>query len=159
MVYEPDAVDARLLELLQQNGRISQHDLATDVGLSDPAVAERLRKLEERGIIRGFTAVLDPKRLGRDVTAFIAVGINGSRFYPEFRERVAKHPEVLECHSVTGQGSHLLKVRTGSTTQLEVLLAEIQSWSGVQWTTTSLVLSTIKETAALQVTHSPNEER
>ena len=146
-----DDIDLRLLELLQENGRTSQHDLALAVGLSSPAVGERLRKLEERGIIRQFTAVADPKMLGRDVTAFIFVGINGSHFYPEFRERVTEHPEVLECHSVTGQGSHLLKIRTDSTSTLEGLLAEIQSWPGVQWTTTSIVLSTIKETAALKL--------
>ena len=145
-----DDIDLRLLEMLQEHGRVSQHDLAVAVGLSSPAVGERVRKLEERGIIRGFTAVLDPKLLGRDVTAFIAVGIAGSQYYPEFRQRVARHPEVLECHSITGQGSHLLKIRTESTSTLEALLAEIQSWAGVQWTTTSLVLSTIKETSALQ---------
>ncbi len=144
-----DDVDTRLLEILQDNGRTSQHDLAVAVGLSSPAVGERLRKLEERGIIRRFAAVLDPKLLGRDVTAFLAVGIAGSSYYDEFRARVLAHPEVLECHSITGQGSHLLKVRTDSTSGLEGLLAEIQSWPGVQWTNTSIVLSTIKETAAL----------
>ena len=159
MTYDPDPVDARLLELLQQDGRMSQHDMAQDVGLSDPAVADRLRKLEERGVLRGFTALLDPKKLGRDVTAFIAVGIGGSRFYPDFRKRVLEHPEVLECHSVTGQGSHLLKVRTGSTTELESLLADIQSWTGVQWTTTSIVLSTIKETSMLHIPSPQKEDR
>ena len=137
--------------MLQDHGRTSQNDLARAVGLSSPAVAERLRKLEERGIIRNFTVVLDPKKLGRDVTAFIAVGINGSQFYPEFLERVLACPEILECHSVTGQGSHLLKVRTDSTSGLERFLAEVQAWPGVQWTTTSIVLSTIKETTRLEL--------
>lgn len=144
-----DEIDTRLLEMLQEHGRTSQHDLAVAVGLSSPAVGERLRKLEERGIIRGFTAVLDPKLLGRDVSAIIFTGIAGSQYYPGFRRRVAEHPEILECHSITGQGSHVLKIRTDSTSTLEELLAEIQSWEGVQWTTTSIVLSTIKETAAL----------
>jgi Lrp/AsnC family leucine-responsive transcriptional regulator len=145
-----DDIDLRLLEMLQESGRTSQHDLAVAVGLSSPAVGERLRKLEERGIIRRFTAVLDPKLLGRDVTAFIFVGMAGSQYYPELRARSEGHPEVLECHSITGQGSHVLKIRTESTSTLEALLAEIQSWPGVQFTTTSIVLSTIKETAALQ---------
>ena len=144
-----DEIDLRLLEMLQEHGRTSQHDLAVAVGLSSPAVGERVRKLEERGIIRRFTAVFDPKLLGRDVSAFIFTGIAGSQYYPEFRRRVAAHPEVLECHSITGQGSHVLKIRTESTSTLESLLAEIQSWPGVQWTTTSIVLSTIKETFAL----------
>ena len=144
-----DDIDLRLLEMLQEHGRTSQHDLAVAVGLSSPAVGERLRKLEERGILVRYTAVLDPKLLGRDVTAFIFTGIAGSRFYGEFRQRVRDHPEILECHSITGQGSHVLKIRTESTSTLEALLAEIQSWPGVQWTTTSIVLSTIKETLSL----------
>ena len=79
--------------------------------------------------------------MGRDVTAFIFVGINGSQLLPGVpAARGSEHPEVLECHSVTGQGSHLLKIRTDSTSTLEALLAEIQSWPGVQWTTTSIVL-------------------
>jgi Lrp/AsnC family leucine-responsive transcriptional regulator len=144
-----DEIDVQLLNLLQQQGRISQHDLAQAVGLSSPAVGERLRKLEERQVIRHFTVLLDAKKLGHDVTAFINVGISGSRFYDEFVHRVAECGEVLECHSVTGQGSHLLKIRTQSTSTLERLLAEIQAWPGVQWTTTSIVLSTIKETQQL----------
>jgi Lrp/AsnC family transcriptional regulator, leucine-responsive regulatory protein len=144
-----DKVDLQILDLLQENGRISQHDLAKAVGLSAPAVGERLRKLEERQIIRQFTAVLDPRRLGWDILAFIFVGINGSRHFQDFRQRVAELPEALECHSVTGQGSHLLKIRAANTHALEQLLAEIQSWPGIQWTTTSIVLSTLKETSSL----------
>ena len=152
-----DKVDLQLLTLLQEDGRMPQNDLARSVGLSAPAVAERLRKLEERGIIRHFTAVLDARRLGRDVTAFIFVGISGSRAYPQFRARVAEVPEVQECHSITGQGSHLLKIRVENTAALEQLLAEVQSWPGVQWTTTSIVLSTLKETSSLPLPASPHD--
>ena len=144
-----DEIDFKLLALLQEDGRTSQHDLSEAVGLSSPATGERLRKLEERGMIRGFTAVLDPKLLGRDVTAFIAVGIDGSRYYVGFVDGAKRHPDVLECHAITGQGSHLLKVRTRDTSTLERLLAEIQSWPGVHWTTTSIVLSAHKETMAI----------
>ncbi len=136
---------------LQRDGRISQHDLSRAVGLSAPAVSDRLRKLEERGIIRGYTALLAPKEVGLDLTAFISVGMNGSRYYPEFRKRAGERDEVLECHSVTGEGSHLLKVRTQSSTTLEEFLAELQSWPGVQWTATSIALSTLKETSILSL--------
>lgn len=146
-----DDIDRKLLMLLQEDGRTSQHDLAEAVGLSSPATGERLRKLEERGIIKGFTAVLDAKLLGRDVTAFIAVGIDGSRFYPEFVEHAQVHPEIMECHAVTGQGSHLLKIRTHDTSTLERLLSEIQSWPGVSGTTTSIVLSALKESTRVDV--------
>jgi Lrp/AsnC family leucine-responsive transcriptional regulator len=145
MTADLDGIDLQILEMLQENGRASQNELAKAVGLSAPSVSERLRKLEERGVIRGYTALLDPRSVGQDVTAFIAVGINGSRHYGEFRARAMERSEVMECHSVTGQGSHLLKVRVGNTMDLEQILAEIQAWPGVQWTTTSLVLSIVKE--------------
>tara|TARA_Y100000588_G_scaffold360964_2_gene421332 strand:- start:140 stop:616 length:477 start_codon:yes stop_codon:yes gene_type:complete len=152
-----DAIDVKLLTMLQADGRMSQHDLAESVGLSSPATGERLRKLEDRGIIKGFTAIVDPKLLGFDVTAFIAVGIDGSRFYQDFIERVQAHPEIQECHTVTGQGSHLLKIRTGDTSTLEHLLAELQSWPGVNWTTTSIVLSVLKEGSSLVLEDVPPE--
>jgi Lrp/AsnC family transcriptional regulator, leucine-responsive regulatory protein len=146
-----DKVDAQILARLQEDGRVSQHELARSAGLSAPAIAERLRKLEERGVIQRFTAVLDARALGLDVTAFIVVGLGGSRHFPDFRVRVGELAEVQECHSVTGSGSHLLKVRVANTAGLEALLARIQAWPGVQWTTTSLVLSTLKETTEVAV--------
>jgi Lrp/AsnC family leucine-responsive transcriptional regulator len=152
-----DEIDVKLLTMLQADGRVSQHDLAEAVGLSSPATGERLRKLEERGVIRGFTAIIDPKLLGFDVTAFIAVGIDGSRFYRDFVERAQAHPEIQECHAVTGQGSHLLKIRTGDTSTLEHLLAELQSWPGVNFTTTSIVLSALKEGTGLVLEDVPPE--
>ena len=140
-----DAIDVRLVSLLQASGRVSQNELAHAVGLSAPAVAERIRKLEDRGVIRQYTAVVDPRTIGMDVTAFVSVVINGSRYYNGFTQKVESEPEVLECHSVTGSGSHLLKIRTSTTASLERLLSDIQSWAGVQSTTTSVVLSTLKE--------------
>lgn len=143
-----DGIDIKLVTLLQGSGRISQNELAHAVGLSAPAVAERIRKLEDRGVIRQYTAIVDPHTLGLDITAFVSVVINGSKYYPVFAQRVTERPEVLECHSVTGQGSHLLKIRTDTTTSLERLLSDIQAWPGVQSTTTSVVLSTVKESVA-----------
>lgn len=145
MVSMIDSVDLVLLSMVQRNGRVSQHDLARAVGLSAPAVAERLRKLEERGVIRGYRAILDPARLGLGVSAYVAVGISGSRHFAAFQRRVEDHPEIVECHAVTGAASHLLRVRLPGTRELEDLLTEIQSWPGVQWTRTDVVLSTLKE--------------
>ena len=154
-----DGIDLKMLSMLQENGRVSQHELARAVGLSAPAVSDRLRKLEERGVIRGYTALLDARLLGHDISAFVAVGIAGSRHYGDFRSRAAEHPEIVECHSVTGEGSHLLKVRVANTAGLEGLLAEIQSWPGVQWTTTSLVLSTVKESTEIPLPRVPRGAR
>ena len=110
-----------------------------------------MRKLEERGIISGYHAVLDAKRLNLDITAFIRVLVDGSQSYPEFIKRATSLDEVLEVHSCTGEGSHILKVRTPTTSDLEQLLATIQRWPGVHGTLTSIVLSTYKETRELKV--------
>jgi len=141
-----DEIDAKILELLQRSGRMKRSDVAEEVDLSISAVSERMRKLEERGVIEGYTAVVDAKRLRLDITAFIRVSVDGSEHYPEFVSRVTDMEHVLELHSITGEGSHLMKVRVKDTTYLERFLSEIQALPGVSRTTTSIVLSTFKET-------------
>jgi Lrp/AsnC family leucine-responsive transcriptional regulator len=110
-----------------------------------------MRKLEERGVIAGYFARVDPKRIHVDITAFVRVRVDGSNNYPEFVERISAEPEVLEVHSITGDGSHVVKLRTRNTTTLEQLLSRIQSWPGVAGTTTSIVLTTHKESYAIDV--------
>lgn len=146
-----DEIDAQILTLLQADGRIKRNQIAEHVGLSLPAVSDRMRKLEERGVVTGYHARLDAKRLHFDVTAFIRVSMAGSEFYPAFIEQVTAMPEVQELHSITGEGSHLLKVRVANTSALERLLAAIQRVDGVRGTQTSIVLSSLKETSALPV--------
>lgn len=141
-----DEIDAKILELLQRDGRMQRSDVAEEVGLSISAVSERMRKLEERNVIEGYTAVVDAKRLRYDITAFIRVSVDGSEHYSNFVDRVAEMDRVLELHSITGEGSHVMKVRTTDTTALERFLSEIQALPGVSKTTTSIVLSTFKET-------------
>lgn len=140
-----DSIDQKLLDLLQADGRMSQQDLADAVGLSSPATGERIRKLVQHGIINYFGAILDAEALGYGVTAFISVSIDGSEYFPEFVDHARETPEILECHAITGSGSHMLKIRTHSTSSLEKLLGRIQSWPGVSSTTTSVVLSVAKE--------------
>ncbi len=146
-----DDIDVKILEILQRKGRTKRNDLAEAVGLSLPSVADRLRKLEEAGIIVGYHAVLDAKRLCKDITAFIFVTIDSSRHFGQFIEHAGAMDEILECHAITGEGSHLLKVRTTNTASLEKLLAKIQAWGGVISTRTNLVLSTPKETSRIRV--------
>jgi Lrp/AsnC family leucine-responsive transcriptional regulator len=148
-----DAIDLQLLEILQSEGRTKRNELAEKVKLSIPAVSERMRKLEERGIVRGFTAVLDARKIGLEVTAFIFVMAESSTFYPEIIKHAAAHQEILECHAITGEGSHILKARTQSTATLEKLLSQIQAWPGVKNTRTSVVLSSPKETTVLPLAH------
>src|SRR5438128_1457285 len=95
-----DLIDYKLLDLLQAHGRASQLELAQAVGLSQPAVADRIRKLEEQGAITGYTALVDARRLGKDITAFIGVVTNHPRYNYSFAKEIADIPEVLECHRV-----------------------------------------------------------
>jgi len=146
-----DDIDAKLLEILQRKGRTSRIDLAASVGFSVPSVSERLRKLEESGHITGYHASVNPAKLGIDICAFITVTLNSSKHFVQFRDHVDGADEILECHAVTGEGSHLLKVRTGNTESLERLLGKIQSWPGVVRTRTNLVLSSSKETMRVRI--------
>jgi Lrp/AsnC family leucine-responsive transcriptional regulator len=146
-----DKVDCELLEILQQQGRTKRNELAEKVGLSLPAVSERLRKLEEEGIIEGYYTKLNYKKLGKDITAYIIVTIDTSKHFPNFLEHILKSDEIQECHAITGEGTHLLKVRIENTEALEKLLSKIQSWQGVLKTATNLVLSTPKETTRIRI--------
>ncbi|ABC45804.1 Lrp/AsnC family leucine-responsive transcriptional regulator [Salinibacter ruber] len=145
MSHRIDEIDAKILELLQRDGRMQRSDVAEEVDLSISAVSERMRKLEERDVIEEYRAVVDAKRLRLDITAFIRVSVDGSEHYPNFVDQVEGMEQVLELHSITGAGSHLMKVRTTDTTALEGFLSDIQAISGVSKTTTSIVLSTFKE--------------
>jgi Lrp/AsnC family leucine-responsive transcriptional regulator len=146
-----DEIDLKILDILQRNGRRRRNDLAEAVGLSVPSVSDRLRKLEENGIILGYHAVLDHKKCGKEITAHIFVTVDSSKHYAGFLEHASKQDDILECHAVTGEGSHLLKVRTASTASLEKLLSKIQAWQGVTSTRTSIVLSTAKETTRIRL--------
>jgi len=146
-----DRTDLKLLERLQVQGRTKRNELAEEVSLSLPAVSERMRKLEEHQILEGVYAKLDPKRIGLDVAVFITVTIESSSKYPDFLRVAEAHPEILEIHAITGDGSHLIKARTWNTSTLERLLSTIQQMPGVKQTRTNVVLSTYKETMALPI--------
>lgn len=139
-------IDYRIIELLQKNARATQSEMAAAVGLSQPAVAERIKKLEQEGFITGYSARVDARRLGKDITAFIGVGINHPKHNPGFARKILTIPDVLECHHVTGQDSYLLKVVTESTETLDRLISElIRTIPGVTRTHTTIVMSTVKE--------------
>ena len=146
-----DALDIKILNILQNKGRTKRNQIAEEVGLSIPSVSERLKKLEENGVIEGYYTKLDKKAFGYDIMAYILVVMESSKHYKTLLNKVDHIPEILECHSVLGEGSHLLKAITKNTESLEKLLGEIQSWPGVTATKTTFVLSTIKETTVLDI--------
>jgi Lrp/AsnC family leucine-responsive transcriptional regulator len=146
-----DEIDTKILEILQKEGRTKRNELAEQVGLSLPAASERLKKLEESGVITGYYARVNHHLLGKDVTAFIVATVDSSKHFASFVEHAGNTQEILECHAITGEGTHLIKIRTENTSGLERLLAKIQSWQGVAKTTTSIVLSTSKETSQIKI--------
>lgn len=144
-------IDYKLIDLLQRQARMTQSEMASAVGLSQPAVAERLRKLEQEGIITGYVARIDGRKLGKDITAFIGVRIDHPKFNPGFAKRILAMADVLECHHVTGNYSYLLKVVTENTESLDRLISEeLRTIPGVSRTHTTIVMSSVKEGSLIQ---------
>ncbi len=135
--------------MLEKNAKVSLSEIAETVGLSVPSVSEHIKKMEEQNVIEGYYAKINASALDLDITCFIFVRVENSAAYPAFISQCRKTSEILECHAITGDASHLLKVRVQNTAALEKLLSRIQQWSGVQRTLTNLVLSTQFESFAL----------
>jgi Lrp/AsnC family leucine-responsive transcriptional regulator len=133
--------DRAILRLLAADGRMSYTDLARATGLSTSAVHQRVRRLEERGVIRGYTAVIDAEAVGLPLTAFISVTPFDPSAPDDVPQRLAEVPEIEACHSVAGEESYVLKVRVATPGALEHLLARIRAAANVA-TRTSVVLST-----------------
>ncbi len=147
-----DHIDLKLLGHLQRNAKLSYAELGRRVGLVVSTVNERLKKLQARGIIRAYVAVVNPKALGLDICAFVQVLMAEPDLESAFVEQMHELPEVQECHCITGEFSYLLKVRVRDTAHLEAFLREkIKSLAGVARTQTMIALSTSKETLALGV--------
>lgn len=148
---EPDAIDLQIIAVLQEHGRIPLTKLADQVGLSAPSVIERVKKLEDGGIITGYHASVDARKLGKDVTAFIGVSIGHPRTIGLFEQTIALLEDVLECHHITGEHTVLLKVKTNNTATLEDLIRSIRLIDGVVRTETMVVLSTQTERTQISV--------
>ena len=153
-----DRIDRRILGLLTEDGRMSHAAIAKEVGLSGPAVHERVRKLEQAGVIAGYTAILDPEKLNRDFVAFTLVTLSeGNEFANDeaIVARICDEPDVLEFHRIAGQDCYLVKIRTATSKDLEALLRRIRSIRGVANSRTTIVLSTEVEKPSIPV---PDDE-
>ena len=142
---ELDDTDLRILDMLQDDCRIALARIGEHVGLSAPSVLERIKKLEAAGVITGYHATLDARRIGLDVTAFIGVITSQPDQLGGLESRLVALDGVLECHHVTGEYTLLLKTKTANTSSLEKLIAQIRSLAGVTRTETTVVLSTHAE--------------
>ena len=142
--------DTKAVAHLQHHGRESWAALGSLLGVTGPAAAERVRKLEEKGVIRGYAALLDPAAVGIGITAYVAVTLDRPRHRRAFLDRVAMLAEVQECHHVAGDDDFLLKVRCIDAEHLDhVLSDQLKGVEGVARTRTTIVLRTMKETTAL----------
>jgi len=150
---ELDDIDRHILALLQEDCRTALARIGEQVGLSAPAVLERIKKLEQAHVIAGYHAALDARALGLDVTAFIGVITDAPDSIGRFEEHILELPDVLECHHVTGEYTLLLKAKTSSTSSLEKLISRIRALDGVARTETTVVLSTLAERSTLALEH------
>ncbi|MFO7678651.1 MAG: Lrp/AsnC family transcriptional regulator [Chloroflexota bacterium] len=152
--FELDELDLSILRTLQENGRLSNVDLANSINLSPPATYTRLKRLEKQGYIRGYVALLDWRRMGYDMLCFINISLQMHQ--PEevekFRQRISKLPEVLECHHVTGEFDYLLKVAVKNREDLDrFVMKQLTPIPGIARIYTSLALNEIKASTALPI--------
>ncbi len=134
-------LDRQIVRLLSTDGRMSYTDLGKATGLSTSAVHQRVRRLEQRGVLRGYAAIVDPVAVGLPLTAFVSVKPIDPSAPDDVADRLAELSEIEACHSVAGEESYILKVRVASPEDLEALLATIRTKANVS-TRTTVVLST-----------------
>jgi Lrp/AsnC family leucine-responsive transcriptional regulator len=146
-----DEIDRKILDLLQRDARMTNAAIAAQVGLTAPSVFERIRKLEQRGVIRGYKAILDAAAVGRQLTAFTRLTVTYDDRYTAGVEAISRDPDVLECYHVAGEDCLIVKTKVASPADLEGLLKRIRSRITVQRSVTMIALAVIKEEAPLNV--------
>jgi len=147
-----DNVDRQILEILQRNGRLSNISLAEEIGLSPPSVLRRVKKLEEKKIIKEYVALVDREKIGKNLLVFISISIKTQSEEQRFALKIQEYPEVLECFHVTGETDYLLKVAVRHISELEdFIMKRISQIPGVDKVVTRVVLSEIKYQTALAI--------
>ncbi|HET7011869.1 MAG TPA: Lrp/AsnC family transcriptional regulator [Anaerolineales bacterium] len=150
MAASLDATDHKILELLQQDARMTNAAIAAKVGLTGPSVFERIRKLEQRGVIQGYTVRVDAAALGRPMTAFIRITAAYDDRYAAGVKAIIGDPDVLECYNVAGEDCFILKTKCSTPRDLEDLLVRIRNRMTVLNSVTSIALSALKEDGSLR---------
>ncbi|HYF53265.1 MAG TPA: Lrp/AsnC ligand binding domain-containing protein [Salinarimonas sp.] len=149
-----DAIDRRILALLQEDGRLPAVEIAERVGLSPTSTGERLRRLQKEGVIAGFRARLDPRRLGLELLVFVEVSLDKTTpdVFERFAAAVRRAPEVLECHMVAGGFDYLVKTRVADMAAYRRFLGEVLlALPGVRETRTYAVMEEVKSDGPLPV--------
>ena len=140
-----DTKDKAILNILSNSGREPASSISLKIGMSVPAVIERINKLQESEIIQGYKAVVDYSKLGMDISALITLLSESSEHYYEVIKLANNTDEVVKCFATTGIGSHVLLIRTQNTDTLEKFLRTVQQWPGIIRTETQLILSSNKD--------------
>lgn len=154
-----DSISYKILNILQEKARVPNVDVARQVGLAPSAVLERIRKLERQGYIDGYEVRLNPERFSRRLVAFVTVALGASADPYAIGAALAAVPDILEVHDVAGGDGYLVKLRVADTQALSRLLHEkIATLPGVRATRTTVVLSTLKETARIPIAAGAPEE-
>jgi DNA-binding Lrp family transcriptional regulator len=138
-----DAIDRRIVALLRENARRSYHDIGSHVHLSAPAVKRRVDRLEQDGVILGYTAIIDPPAFGWHAEAFVDLYCEGSMPGTAIKRAAEREPGVVSAHTVAGEASALLHVMAQDTKDLELALERIRATDGITRTVTEVVLSTL----------------
>jgi len=146
-----DDIDRRILDLLQRDARMTNAAIAAEVGLTAPSVFERIRKLEQRGVIQGYSIKVDPAALGKLLTAFIRLTVAYDEKYSRGIETLRGDPDVLECYHVAGEDCLIIKTRVSSPAELEALIRRIRGHISVERSVTMIALSAIKEDGPINV--------
>lgn len=140
-----DYKDQKIIEILKTSGREPASSISDKIGISVPTAIDRIKKLQESGVIKGYKAIVDSKKMGLDVSAIITIISESSSKYSGFIDRAKKEIDIDKCFTTTGNGSHVLLVSTKNTKSLEKLLRNIQQWPGVSRTETQVILSSYKD--------------
>ncbi len=156
-----DKIDLKIIEILQGNGRITNSELSSQIGISPPPTLERVRKLERKGIIRRYVALVDPASVGVETFTFVEVTLtrHGSDAVTAFLGAIDEHPEIMECHHITGDADFLLKIAVRNFPAYESFVLQILTdLPFVQNLKTMVVLSTTKNETVLPINHEDEDE-
>lgn len=141
-----DKIDYRILECLKKNARMTTSEIGKSISMSVSAVSERIKRLENSGVISQYTTILNRNKVGQDVKAFIMLRIENPEYYSNsVEDMMRREPHILEAHMLAGDYDYMLKVVARSTQALEQLIYAIKSTKGIQYTKTMIVLSSLKE--------------
>ncbi len=150
-----DYIDYKILKELKANAREKASVISEKIGLSVSTVIDRIRKMEDSGIISGYTVEINQKKTGNDMTALMEVSLEHPKYYNDFTEMIKNHPNIVDCYYLTGEFDFILKVVTDSSDSLEMIHRKIKSMDGVSATNTHFVLKSVKN----EFTILPNIEK